>query len=962
MNIIKLLAGSFIFWAAWIVIPLVMEILPAMGSIVGLVRRRLRSRDEQTPAVWPEIVLIVPVYNVADSLEGCIRSVYESTYPNERIRIFLVNNQSTDESFLVYNRCQHLYPQLLMQWMNAEQGKSRALNLALYNSTAKYIINIDSDGEVEPHALENMVRHFENDLSVNCMTGAILTQPKRVENYPRGLSRLLRRLEFMEYAQAFLAGRNYASEHDAIYTLSGAFSGFRKSAILDSWLYSTDTICEDTHITFQMRYNQNEKVHISEDSIFFVEPIESVEKLYIQRQRWQRGSLEVSRMFGSEGTLKPLRLLRDVNVRTLLYDHTFAFPRMIWYLALLCLTALGYSASTVALSTLVIFGFYVAVGYLYFAAVVSFLKDFPEVRRYYRRLWWVVALLPLLNLGIFFVRLAGIINSTGHRGWLGRTPDEERTAFAQAFHEDVSSVQGRVETLRKRVNLQPDEVGKRPPSMLAFAACGVILWVTALLGITCYWLKKTYGVDLNALVITFQGKLTGADNGIALTAVRECLPLVLGSLVLAAAVPVCYALLRRRGCGAKTGKRMLGGMGWGCLLAALCLGVYVDRSFDVLTYLSNRTVESMLYETEYVDPASVVIGGGEHPKNLICIYLESMETTYASTDVGGHQPKNDIPNLTRLAQENVSFSNTNLLGGSHSTFGTGVTVGALFGTTSGVPYALPGEANSDANRDSFASGIVTLGDILAEKGYQQEFLCGSDGNFASRKTYFTQHGGYRVFDYFTAIEEGYIAPDYKVWWGFEDQILFRIAKDEVLRMAAGDQPFNFTMLTVDTHQIGGYRCALCGTEGPELTDDVVRCTDAQTAEFIDWCRQQDFFEDTAIVITGDHPRMDTFLVDGVAYYDRTVYNCFINADVPDTFETKNREFTPLDLFPTILSALGFDLTDSGGRLGLGTDLFSQRETLAEERGFDWLNGELSKRSDYYLPHFAPELVNVQEEP
>ena len=44
-----------------------------------------------------------------------------------------------------------------MQWMNAKQGKSRALNMALFNSEGKYIINIDSDGILEKSALKNLV-------------------------------------------------------------------------------------------------------------------------------------------------------------------------------------------------------------------------------------------------------------------------------------------------------------------------------------------------------------------------------------------------------------------------------------------------------------------------------------------------------------------------------------------------------------------------------------------------------------------------------------------------------------------------------------------------------------------------------------------------------------------------------------------------------------------------------------
>lgn len=213
MAVIKIILNSFLFWGGWIIIPFIMEIVPALGSVILLIRRNRRHRSVRKEIkVFPEISLIIPVYNSADTLFQCIESINNSTYPNERIRIFLVNNKGQDNSFDVYADCQRRFPDLLMQWMNAEQGKSRALNLALYNSDGKYIINLDSDGVLEKNALVNMITKFEADTDLNCMTGAILTMPKLIMQYKGFFPRLLRNLEFMEYAQAFLAGRSYASE------------------------------------------------------------------------------------------------------------------------------------------------------------------------------------------------------------------------------------------------------------------------------------------------------------------------------------------------------------------------------------------------------------------------------------------------------------------------------------------------------------------------------------------------------------------------------------------------------------------------------------------------------------------------------------------------------------------------------------------------------------------------------
>lgn len=452
MELINRFCNSFLFWAAWIIIPVMMEIVPSLGSVFVLIKKHIFHKEILKPAIDPEISLIIPIYNSMDTLEQCIRSIDESDYPDERIRIFLVNNQGQDDSFQVFCDCQQKYPQLQMQWLNAKQGKSKALNMALFNSEGKYIIHIDSDGLLERSALRNMVYRFEADQTIECMTGVILTDPKQVQAYPPVLPRILRKVEFMEYAQAFLAGRNYSAEVNAVYTLSGAFSAFRKSAVLKSQLYNTDTICEDTQITFQMKYLQKTKVGICEDAIFFVDPIEDMNKLYTQRQRWQRGSLEVSHLFLKD-KLKARNMLTNVGVRTLLYDHTFAFPRMIWYLALICLLCMNYSFAQIGYSTLFLYGLYVLIGVFYYISTVGFLKNFKEIRKYYAKQWYVIPVLPIFNLMVFFIRFAGVINSINmDSAWKTRNFTQEKESFVQTVAKDFSVVGHFLGRIRDFVN------------------------------------------------------------------------------------------------------------------------------------------------------------------------------------------------------------------------------------------------------------------------------------------------------------------------------------------------------------------------------------------------------------------------------------------------------------------------------------------------------------------------------
>lgn len=956
MSIIKRLFNSFIFWGAWIIIPVIMEIIPAIGSLLLLLKRHRKIEDYGSLKAYPEITVIIPIYNSEATLFNCVRSVYDSTYPNDSIRVFLVNNKGKDNSFSVFETCQRQFPGLRMQWMDAEQGKSRALNLALYNSKGKYIINVDSDGVLEPHALTNMICKFEADQDLNCMTGAILTAKDQIQAYKGFFPRLLRNLEFMEYAQAFLSGRSYASEQDMLYTLSGAFSAFRKSVILKSWMYNTDTVGEDTHVTFQMRYQQKERVEICENAIFYVDPIESVNKLYTQRQRWQRGSLEVAHMFMGD-CFRPTRLLRDVNVKTLLYDHTFAFPRMIWYLAVLCLVGLNYSASAVIFSTLFIFSLYVLVGYFYFAVAASLLKLDPDVRRYYVRHWWCVLLLPFFNLAMFFVRMAGIINSVATTSsWRSKDFRDEKNAFVKVLKEDASGLRSLVKRIRGIVNKSETaekQTGAGCSAGWYISICLVFVCSAALI-IATTWSKKTLGVGLNEIIHTLTGSVEGTGDGMKTAIIKGLVLPILGvaaacMLAVTADIRIGRKLRRSQGSGMSAYRTWHKAAALGVSLTMLSGILYANSEFEMLNYYIEQGSATRIYEDCYVRPSDVAVTAEGKTKNLIYIYVESLETAYASKEAGGAQEMNYIPELTKLAEENVNFSASEKLGGWQVLNGTNWTQAALFATTSGLPYAMQTEEEDLA---SSMPGVVSLGDVLRDKGYMQEFLCGSDGSFAGKKTYFEQHGGYNVVDVYEARKKGYIPKDYWHNWGIEDKVLFDIAKKELTKLSAKKKPFNFTLLTVDLHATDGYICKWCGKDHSSTTANVAACNDKIVSDFVAWCKKQDFYDDTVIVITGDHPRMDVSLVKDIPREERTVYNCFINAAADCKRGSKNRVFTAVDMFPTVLGAMGFDL--KGGRLGLGTNLFSETDTLAEEKGFDWLYQETLKSSAYYVKTFASD--------
>lgn len=478
---------------------------------------------------------------------------------------------------------------------------------------------------------------------------------------------------------------------------------------------------------------------------------------------------------------------------------------------------------------------------------------------------------------------------------------------------------------------------------------GFLILAAALLIGGVHYFNSTYGAKAEQVFYTAALPLEGTGGDTVVRAVRGLLPAIGAALL--AIIAAVYAAPR------------LSPGGRGLLLILPICGIaaglaYADRSLGASAFFRLRRMQTDIYEKEYVQPraAMLTLKNGEKPRNLIYIYLEGMESTFASKEEGGKQAVNHIPHMTGLAKEHVHFSDTELLGGAHNTTGTGLTMAAIYAVNSGVPFAFPMGRYLRHLDSNYAGGLVTLGDLLKEKGYRQEFMCGSDASFGARKSFFQQHGGFEIFDLMTARERGYIPKDYYEWWGFEDRHLYRMAKEEITRLSREEGPFHFAMLTVDTHFVSGYRCPLCGDEFKTDAENIVACADRQLKEFLDWIKEQPFYKDTAIVITGDHPRMDTFMVKGIPYYDRPVYNCFLNPAVrPAVRENGSavntkRIFTPMDMFPTVLAALGYEVP--GGRLGLGTDLFCGKDTLAERMGFEKLNEELGKQSSWYTEHFS----------
>lgn len=353
----------------------------------------------------------------------------------------------------------------------------------------------------------------------------------------------------------------------------------------------------------------------------------------------------------------------------------------------------------------------------------------------------------------------------------------------------------------------------------------------------------------------------------------------------------------------------------------------------MLTMQQYKSETSTFYEEHYVFPQKAEIVPPENKQNLILIFAESMESTFAKTTEHNYFNANLIPNLYALSKEGINFSDSEDLGGAQEVDGTQWTQAGLLSQTCGIPIELPiKDSNFFHPKGDFFPKAYCLFDILKADGYNLSFVIGTNKQFAGIDRFVKTHGDIRMID------TEYFADKYGFSRGLEntkkleDEKLFDEAENLLTEIAAKKQPFAFTMMTIDMHYgTAVFDNNVCkrqysdGYSHPEHFKDVVSCADKQLGDFIAWIKQQNFYKNTTVVIVGDHLTMNNYIFN--KDMKRRIFNLFLNTKA-NTDKTKNRAFTSFDIYPTIVEAIGYKIR--GDKLALGTSLFSGIPTLTEE--------------------------------
>lgn len=366
----------------------------------------------------------------------------------------------------------------------------------------------------------------------------------------------------------------------------------------------------------------------------------------------------------------------------------------------------------------------------------------------------------------------------------------------------------------------------------------------------------------------------------------------------------------------------------GCVVANLFIVTSIIHSpaFEVF-FDTNQ--ESELYKEQYKIPDDSILLN-DNPKNLLVVFVESMTNSFDRFTPELNQWKN---------------KGTNFLPGGESVAGTGWTIAGITASLCGIPLNLPLGVNEyHGHLPTYLPGASCLTDFLSAKGYSQIAIQGSNADFTQKRFFWQTHGNVEIRDELFFKKEKIVPEDYNAFWGVEDKKMLEQSRTKLDSLAKTGKPFAAYILTVDTHQPNGFIDPSCDYNEATLYQNALRCSSRIISDFLEWCSNQSWFENTVVLVAGDHVLQSLSVKAGLPLNEKMQTIAFM-LNVPFKEKRINRFFSNLDYSATILESMGWNLPNHA--FGLGRSLFASESTMLEKYGRDSLDALLRQRSTQY---------------
>jgi cellulose synthase/poly-beta-1,6-N-acetylglucosamine synthase-like glycosyltransferase len=180
-------------------------------------------------------------------------------------------------------------------------GKASALNQGLECATGEVIVALDADTLFDRWTIERLVRHF-GDPGVGAVAGNV-----KVGN----ATNMLTRWQAIEYITSQNFDRRAYDLFNCITVVPGAVGAWRRLAIDQAGGYSSQTLAEDTDLTWTIR-KLGYRIVTENEALAYTEAPDGLRPLAKQRFRWAFGTLQnlwkhrgalLNRRYGAFGLL-----------------------------------------------------------------------------------------------------------------------------------------------------------------------------------------------------------------------------------------------------------------------------------------------------------------------------------------------------------------------------------------------------------------------------------------------------------------------------------------------------------------------------------------------------------------------------------------------------------------------------------------------------------------------------------
>ena len=289
---------DFLQGGDWILVVLI--VLGAVPDIAAswqflLVAGHYWRNDYQHCApVFPRTAILIPAWNEAAVIGASIDRLMALEYPRDALRVYLVDDASTDETPQIAQAKAAQYPGNVFHLRREQggQGKAHTLNhgpaIILQDDWMQALLITDADVIFEPDSLRKMTRHLASP-GVGAVT-TYIKEGSRPGNY-------ITRFIGYEYITAQAAARRGQNVLGVMACLAGgAQLHTRANLVALGGRIDTTSLAEDTITTFQTQLNGRRVVFEPHATVWAEEP-GSITGLWKQRLRWARGNVQVTRRY-----------------------------------------------------------------------------------------------------------------------------------------------------------------------------------------------------------------------------------------------------------------------------------------------------------------------------------------------------------------------------------------------------------------------------------------------------------------------------------------------------------------------------------------------------------------------------------------------------------------------------------------------------------------------------------------